>query len=92
MSRYVEEEEQEGMELDAREAQELEENTRSATSLDKPATITMWCEMVEEHPSGESSVEGPTKENLHKKGAIFWKAERRLKKTRFWQKTRNSLV
>ena len=70
----VEEEEEEGMELDAREAREFEEKTRFATSLDeacartvKPATITEWCKMVEEHPSGESSVAQPTKEDLHQK-------------------------
>ena len=33
----------------------------------KPATILMSCAMVEEHPSSESSLEGPTEENLHKK-------------------------
>ena len=62
------------MELDAREAQELEEKTRFAKSLDKAcartvksATITGWCKIVEELPSGESAVERTTKEDLQKR-------------------------
>ena len=48
--------------------------------------------MIEEHPSGESFVERPTKEDLHqKKGVIFCKADRRLRKTPCLEEQTNSL-
>ena len=48
--------------------------------------------MVEEHPSGESFVERPTKEDLHqKKGVIFCKADRRLRKTPLFERADEQL-